>query len=304
MRAPLLLSLVLCLAASLRAAPSSSGSSRPRSANWSPASLEESRRLGGQGYAIAEHASVQVPEGRLAVVVYRKSGGAPRLGVSLVTDRGQKLLHMKIGSSFDIKLASIHKSGSIPDLAGDHSRIVAYQTALTGVKQESLILLRYRDGALEALPSLPFGRFSDIDRDGTLEIVSRERPLGQFFMIGCESYMRRAQDAFRTSIHAFRQGRVVRVSKSYPWYFDNSRQEMLARLDAIDLRSGEADPGQYLSVALSVYYDYQEMGRAREGWKEFRRLNPARPADPPPVQRCMKEVELTLRKRLKIPSDW
>lgn len=303
MQAALLL-LVLCLPASSHAAPTSSGSSRPRSANWSPASLEESRRLAGQGYAVAEHASVLVPEGRLAVVVYRKSGGAPRLGVTLVTDRGQRLLHMKIGSSFDISLASIHKKGSIPDLMGDLSRIVAYQTAMTGVSQETLHLLRYHEGALEALPALPFGRFEDIDQNGTLEIVSRERPLGQFFMIGCESYMRRAQDAFRTSIHAFRQGRLVRVSKSYPWYYENSRKQMLARLDAIDLRSGQADPGQYLAVALSIYYDYEEMGRAREGWKEFRRLNPARPADPPPVQRCMKEVELTLRKRLKIPSDW
>jgi len=264
----------------------------------------EYRRMERKGYTPYQKASAAVSGGTLLAVVYRKPPDGSWLNVYFVTRGKASLIKMKPGSSYDISLASIHEGGRLPDIIGDGSRIIAYRTSFSGVDQDYLVLLRYAKGRVVHVRRLPFGRFEDVDGDGIHEIVSRYRPLGQFFMVGCESFMRMAQGAFRTSIHAWRDGNLVLVSKRYPGYFADHIRELREDLSLIDLRSGDADPGEFLGFALSIYFDHDELGRSELGWQEFKKAFPLRRSDPKRVKKCMRQVEEQLREKLRIPDDW
>ncbi|MFC1678671.1 hypothetical protein ACFL2T_00425 [Elusimicrobiota bacterium] len=264
----------------------------------------EYRRMSAKGYEPEKKASARVPGGRLVAVNYGKAGGGSWLNVYRVDRDRARLLHMKPGSSLDISLASIHHKGRIPDLAGDGSRIIAYRIVFPGIGQEKLAVYRYARGKLSRVETLPYGRFEDLDGDGSQEIVSRSQPLGQFFMLGCESSVKMTQTAFRTRVYAWRKGRLVRSSVDYPEFYDRHIRELREDIAALNPRSTKTDPGAYMGLGLAVYFDHEELGQGRRGWREFLDLSPVRKSDPSRAKRCVQKTERELRKRLRIPGDW
>lgn len=262
----------------------------------------ELQRLAVDGWRPSEKASSRVRGGRLVAVIYGKEGGE-RLYVYFVGRKNFKTLHMYPGGSVDLSLARVHRDGGIHDLAGDYSRIVAYRTIFPGIGQEKLRVFRYAAGKIRHLADFDQGRFEDVDGDKAWEIVTQDRPLGKYFMINCKSFYTMADKAFRTRIYAWRDKRLVNASRQYASYYNARIAEVRGQVGAIDARSTQ-DYGGFLALTLQLYFDYAQIGQAREGWGEFRTLYPVKATDPKPVKRCLEQMETELRDRLNIPKDW
>ncbi|MDE2290650.1 MAG: hypothetical protein KGL53_01100, partial [Elusimicrobia bacterium] len=255
------------------------------------------------GYALASSARARVKGGTLAASVYRKDDGSERLYVTLAGRRGTRTLHLELGGAARLELASVHDRGDLPDLFGDGSRVVAYRSVLPALSESTLLVFRYASGRLTLAGRVPGGRFKDVDGDGRPEVVGRERPLGALFSIGCRSFHAMAQSAWRTDVYALAGGRLVKASARYRPFFDARIARTRAEVSAVDARSTD-DYGGFLGKTLSLYFDYAESGRAREGWREFEALYPVRASDPAPVKKCLRQMEATLKDRLAIPADW
>ncbi|MBI5596730.1 MAG: hypothetical protein HY928_11620 [Elusimicrobia bacterium] len=268
----------------------------------SPADAETAR-LAAQGYRPGASARARLKDGEVRAVVYSKEDGSQRLYIYRREGASLKTLHMELGGSQHIELASIHEGGALPDLAGDGSRVIAYRTILPRLDQDQLSVMLWRAGRLEKLGRVPGGRFEDVDGDGRLEVVGRERPLGALFSLSCSSFHTMAQAAWRTSVHSLRQGRLVKTSESHRPFFDRRISDTKSRIAGIDARSTE-DYGGFLGLTLSLYFDYAESGRGREGWKEFEGSYPVRASDPGPVKRCLTQMRDEIRSRLDIPDEW
>lgn len=262
----------------------------------------ELQRLTAMDNVPVKRISAKLGSVRLVALTTR-AGGRDDLRVYRVDAERAKLIHLEPGFGKTLSFAAIHDAGGIPDLAGDGSRIVAYRVEFRGAGQEKLVLLRYAGGGIKRVAELPFGRFEDFDADGKPEIVSRSRPLGQWFQIECESFHSMADAAFRTTIHGWKGAELVSVSKRYPDFYREEIRRREAELAGVSPR-GTEDYGGYLGSALSLYFDYAEIGQGQTGWKKFTALFPVRAIDPPPVKRCAREMEATLRERLGIPEGW
>jgi len=296
------LAVLLCAAPAARAALPSA---RIPTARADPLD-SELRRLAQDGWRPSEKASSRVRGGRLVAIIYSKEGGtrvSERLYVYFVGRKGFNTLHMYPGSSVDLSLAAAHGDGTIPDLAGDYSRILAYRTIFPGIGQEKLRVFRYAGGKIRHLADFDQGRFEDVDGDKTWEIVTQDRPLGKYFMINCKSFYTMADKAFRTSVYAWRDKRLVNASRQYEGYFKTRIEDVRGQVSGIDARSTK-DYGRFLALTLQLYFDSAQIGKAREGWGEFRTLYPVKATDPKPVKRCLEQMETELRDRLNIPKDW
>ena len=263
----------------------------------------EAARLLSQGYRAGAVARARLKDGEVRVVVYTKDDGTQRLYVYRREGSRLKTLHMELGGSQTIELAAVHDSGTLPDAAGDGSRVIAYRTILPRLDQDQLSVMLWRDGRLEKLGRVPGGRFEDLDADGRPEIVGRERPLGALFSLSCKSFHTMAQSAWRTTVHSISKGRLVKTSESYRPFYDRSIAKTKAALSGIDARSTE-DYGGFLGLTLSLYFDYSESGRGREGWKEFEASYPVRASDPAPVKKCLSQMRDEIKSRLSIPDGW
>jgi len=267
---------------------------------------QELRRLANKGWNPSEKAYTRVRGGKLVVMIYKKgadSRASERLYVYLVGKKDFRTLHMYPGSSVDLALADVHKEGRIYDLAKDHSRIFAYRTIFPGIGQEKLRVFRYARGKIRHLADFDQGRFEDIDKDKTWEIVAQDRPLGKYFMMNCKSFYTMADKAFRTRVYAWRDKRLVKASGDYLDYFEGRIEDTRDQVGAINARSTK-NYGRFLALTLQLYFDHAQIGKAREGWGEFRTLYPVKRTDPKPVKRCLQQMETKLRDRLSIPQDW
>lgn len=263
----------------------------------------ELARVAAQGYRPEAAAQAKVPQGVLRAAVFRKATGAQRLYVTLETASAVKTLHMELGGAQQVALDPVHDGGKLPDLAGDGSRVLAYRLSAPALGQETLVVNRWADGRLEKTARLPGGRFTDVDGDGRLEALTRERPLGPLFTIACSSFHTMAQAAWRADVYAWRAGRLEKASERYKGFYDRRIAETKHKAAAMDARSTD-DYGGFLGLTLSVYFDYAASGRAREGWGEFRKLYPVRASDPGPVKKCLAQMEAELKTRLSIPDGW
>ncbi len=267
---------------------------------------QEFRRLSNKGWQPSEKAYARVRGGKLVTVIFKKGGGSrssERLYVYLVGKKDFRTLHMYPGSSMDLSLAEVHREGRIFDLAGDNSRIFAYHTIFPGIGQEKLRVYRYARGKLRHLADFDGGRFQNIDGDKSWEIVAQDRPLGKYFMMNCKSFHTMAQEAFRTRVYGWRDKRLVNVSREYSDYFNSRIEEVRNEVGGIDARSTK-NYGRFLSLTLRLYFDHAQIGKAKQGWGEFRSLYPVKRSDPKPVKQCLKNMETEIRDRLNIPADW
>jgi len=277
---------------------------------WAAESKPAPRTLGGEiqrfaqaGFELRQKASAALPGGKrlLAMVFTRPDRGTFRLAAYRI-DKNASLIYFQT-SAASIRLAPLHDGGGIPDLIGDGSRVLAYVVEFPS--QEPLLsLLRYSGGKLASMGRpLEGGDFEDIALDGRLEVISRERPLGQFFDLGCDSFFTMAQTARRTRIHAVEHGGLRTVSAEFPAFYRAHMSNLEAELAGNNpVQTGRY--GDYLGSALSLYFDYMETGRRKEGWERLKKAFELPAAAPGRVKDCMREMGSTLRRKLNIPPEW
>jgi hypothetical protein len=241
--------------------------------------------------------------GNFRASIYCRGDSCDRLRVYRLTGARRRLIYVDPGFGAQLSFSTIHKAGLMPDLIGDGSRILAYSSALPGVGQKTLVLLRCSGNRLKRIVELPDADFLDVENDGRLEIISRSRPLGMAFQVGCRSFHGMTRDALRTTLYSWSGAKLVPVSSRYPDFFRLRIGKKEASLAGSDPRN-TGDFGGYLGAALSVYFDYAEIDRGKEGWDKFRDRFPLRAADPPGVKACIEEMERHLRERLRIPGSW
>ncbi|MFA6029980.1 MAG: hypothetical protein WC969_09015 [Elusimicrobiota bacterium] len=264
----------------------------------------ELARLSKEGFTDVQRADAKVREGLLSALVVRRSdGGGSRLLVYLSGDAKARLLHFE-PSLAGIRLSALHVDGTLPDLAGDGSRTIAYVVSFSGLEQDALVLLRYGKGRVERLGKpMPFTDFEDVDVDGNLELVRREKPLGRFFSMDCESFFTMAGKAEKTTILLLKGRRLVDVSARYPAFY----RAHMGRLET-ELASNDPMKTQrfedYLSTSLALYFDYETLGRRKEGYDRLRKAYKLPRAAPSGIRSCADKMGAELRQKLNVPSDW
>jgi hypothetical protein len=187
------------------------------------------------------------------------------------------------------------------DLLKDGSKIIAYHAQIRALNASSLEVVRYTKFRFQRIGSFPEGRFVQ-DGDETL-VLSRDLPLGRFLSVGCADFGAISQTAFRTRLYAPSRGRFVEVTGRHPKILDEEIRRKEAALERLraDLQQ---NAGEYLGLALSLYYDYAARGERRKGWerqRDFFRL-PGRSSRA--VKSCFDAMRADIRGRLDIPADW
>jgi hypothetical protein len=285
-------------------ASSSLWAATPRPASHGKTLEGEIQRFALAGFELRQKASAVLPGGKrlLAMVFGRPDGTSFRLTVYEIK-KTARLIHFE-PSVASIRLAPIHDGGKIPDFIGDGSRVLAYILEFPGLQQRLLTLMRYAGGKFTRIGQpLESGEFEDIALDGRLEIVSHERPLGQFFSLSCDSFFTMAQTARRTRIHALESGGLRTISAEFPAFYRAHISNLEAELASNNpVKTGHY--GDYLGSALSLYFDYEETGRRKEGWDRLQRAFRLPAAAPGKVKDCMLEMGSTLRRKLNIPPEW
>jgi hypothetical protein len=187
------------------------------------------------------------------------------------------------------------------DLLKDGSSVVAYHSEIRALGASALELVRYKKFHFSRVGSFPEGRFVQ-DGDETL-LLSRDLPLGRFLSIGCADFVAISQTAFRTRLYAPSRGRFVDVSARHP---DLYREEIARKEAALDRLRGDLqkNAGEYLGLALSLYYDYAARGERRKGWERQRDFFQLPGHAPRSVKACFEAMRADMRGRLDIPADW
>lgn len=236
-----------------------------------------------------------------AVVLERDEGRRNRLELYAVLKDRPYMVWTHPGESERLDLDAGPVGRSMPDLLGDGSRVIAYRTTVPALRATTLRLLAVRGLKIEPAGVFPEGRFLSVD--GKTLVVSRELPLGRFLSVGCEDFGATSQTAFRSVVHAPRKGRWTDVSSSFPELYAEEIRRKEAALERLK-GSLQENAGEYLGLALSVYFDYAARGEARKGWErqaEFFRIPAYAPA---PVKSCFAAMRKDLRSRLSVPADW
>lgn len=238
----------------------------------------------------------------LAAVVFGRDGSAGnRLEIYALLKNRAYMVWTHPGAAERLDLDAGPVGRGMPDLLGDGSRIIAYRSTVPALNATTLRLLAARGLKIEAAGVFPEGRFISAG-DKTL-VAARDLPLGRFLSVGCEGFGTVSQSAFKTTLHAARKGRFADVSSDYPEYYAREiarKEAALARLKG-DL---EKNAGEYLGLALSLYYDYAARGEARKGWArqvDFFRVPAYAPGA---VKTCFTSMREDLRARLRVPADW
>lgn len=233
----------------------------------------------------------------LAVVVYgRDENPGNRLEVYGVLKEKAYVLFAHPGATERLQLADVPAG-----LLGEGARVIAYRSTIPALQASALHILAVRGLKVEKAGEFAEGRFETMA--GRTVIAARDLPLGRFLSVGCEAFATTSQNAFRTALHAHKDGRFVDISASHPDFYTQEiarKEAALARLKD-DLQK---NAGEYLGLALSLYFDHAARGQAREGW-ERQKIYFALPAlAPASVKKCFAAMQDDLRSRLKLPADW
>jgi hypothetical protein len=239
---------------------------------------------------------------RAAVVVYSpREGGGDRLEFYLAV-RGKAYLGYSHPASADrLEIDASPYARAFGDLLGDGSRAIAYRSRVPALGSSTLHILRWKGFKVGEAAAFPEGRL--VSLGGKPVIVRRDLPLGRFLSVGCENFGTTSRTAFRTTLHEPRAGRFVDASARHAGWFEDEidRKERSLRAMSSDL---EKNAGDYLGLALSVYYDYAALGRAREGWERQKEFFKVPVMAPPSVKACFAAMRADLRTRLGVPADW
>jgi hypothetical protein len=255
-----------------------------------------------RGYRLKDHVEHAVDGLPVVAAVYgAEDGSGDRLEAYVVVKSTAYLGYSHPSRTDRLELDTTPAGRGFHDLLKNGSRIIAYHATIRALNASSLELLSYKKFHFMRVASFPEGRFVQ-DGDEPL-ILSRDLPLGRFLSIGCEGYGTISQSAYRTRLYAPVRAKFVDVSARHPRLYDEeiSRKEAaLGRLKD-DLQK---NAGEYLGLALSLYYDYAARGDARKGWARQRDFFSVPAGAPSSVRSCFEAMRKDLRARLDIPADW
>lgn len=254
-----------------------------------------------KGYAIRERITRRAGDLTGSAIVYSsREGGADRLEIYVATKDKVYLgyAHPSAGERLELEPSP---AGRLNDLLGDGSLVVAYRSTLPGMGAADLNVIRWKKFSLKRVANLPEARFLTLD--GKPGIASRERPLGAFLSVACDDYGTMSRSAFKTTLHAARNGVLTDVSGMFPDFYES---EIARKEKSLETLKGslEQNAGEYLGLALSSYYDYAALGRAKEGWTKLRQFFVLPAYAPPAAKACLSRMEADLRDKLGVPASW
>lgn len=235
-----------------------------------------------------------------AAIYTPAEGGGDRLEVYVIA-RGKAYLGFSHPSTIERLEFDPSPAGRFGDLFGDGSLILAYRATRVSLGATELNVLRWKRFKIERIAVFPEGRFLRLESGPV--VASRELPLGRYLSMGCEDFGTISRTAFRTVLSAPHAGGFKNVSSKHPQLYLSEierKEKALGRL-----RDDIADhTGEYLGLAISTYYDYAAIGRAKEGWTRLRVFFKIPPLAPASVKTCMSEMEKDLRRKLAVPASW
>jgi hypothetical protein len=254
-----------------------------------------------KGYTVKERVSGSKDELAVSAVIYSPTaGGGDRLEVYVVA-KGRAYLGFAHPSTVERLELDPSPGGRFADMFHDGSMSLAYRATRASLGATELNILRWKRFKIERVAVFPEGRFHRFE-DGAV-VVARVLPLGRYLSMGCEDFGTISRSAFKTTLNAPRIGGFVDVSSEHPEYYKSEiarKEKAMARLKG----ELEKNAGEYLGLAISTYYDYATLGRAREGWTRLREFFTIPTLAPASVKTCMASMEKDLRDKLKIPSGW
>jgi hypothetical protein len=255
-----------------------------------------------RGFKLKDRISHPVDGLPVAAAVYAApDGSGDRLEAYVVVESTAVMGYTHPSRNDRLELDTTPAGQGFRDLLRDGSRIIAYHAVIRALDASSLEVLRYKKFRFTRVGSFPEGRFI-ADGDETL-VLARELPLGRFLSVGCTDFGAISQTAFRTRVYAPAEGRFVDATAKHPKIFAEEIRRKEAALDRLkgDLQK---NAGEYLGLALSLYYDYAAVGRAREGWERQGGYFKLPAHAPGSVKACFASMRADLRGRLGVPADW
>lgn len=254
-----------------------------------------------KGYNARERVSGTNGDLSASAVIYTPAeGGGDRLEVYVVA-KGKAYLGFTHPSTVERLEFDPSPAGRFADMYHDGSLTVAYRATRASLGATELNVLRWKRFKIERVATFPEGRFLRL-QSGPV-VAARELPLGRYLSMGCEDFGTISRTAFKTTLHAPRDGGFRDVSAKNPDFY---RDEIARKEKALTRLKGdlEKNAGEYLGLAISTYYDYSVLGRGREGWKRLREFFKIPAMAPASVKTCMTSMEKDLRGKLEIPAAW
>ncbi len=259
-------------------------------AGWLAKGYHASPRVSGALDGLTASAAIYSPQ----------DGGGDRLEVHVVA-KGKAYLGFTHPSMVERLEFDPSPAGRFADMLGDGSLTVAYRATRASLRATELNVLRWKRFKIERVAVFPEGRF--VRLEGGLVVAARELPLGRFLSMGCEDFGTISRTAFKTTLHEPRAGGFREASSRHPEFY---KAEIARKEDAmVALKSElEKNAGEYLGLAISTYYDYAALGRARQGWTRLREFFQIPALAPSSVKTCMTAMEKDLREKLSVPAEW
>lgn len=256
-------------------------------------------RVHAQGYVSESSVSTKFGQITLTGVIFRGTspGKTNHLRVYASRNGRSRLLYMDPGAGSLLSFAPVHRGGAWTRTLDQEKIFLLYTKTFPGMGQEFLTILTF-DGTLRAAPPIPFGRLEDVDQDGRPEIVARTLPLGAFVSVECGPFNAVTRIATRIVLYRWSKGRLAPISEKFPGYFERDIVRLEDRLLEISPRKSSRY-ADLLGLALSIYYDYETLGRASQGWDRLVELLRASPDDPPAAARCLRKIQADLERRLR-----
>ncbi|MCR4294179.1 MAG: hypothetical protein NUW21_01490, partial [Elusimicrobia bacterium] len=254
-----------------------------------------------KGYQARDRVSGEDGELTANAVIYTPAeGGGDRLEIYVVA-RGKAYLGFTHPSRIERLEFDPSPAGRFADMFGDGSMTLAYRATRVALGATELNILRWKRFKIERIAVFPEGRFLRLETGPV--VASRELPLGRYLSMGCENFGTISRTAFKTVLSEPRARGFKDVSSKHPRFYRSEierKEKALGRLrDDLENHTGE-----YLGLAISTYYDYAAMGRAREGWTRLRAFFKIPALVPASVKTCMAEMERDLRRKLAVPASW
>lgn len=264
-----------------------------------PALRQRAQAWEARGYSVKDRAAVEAGGVSVAAAVYAApNSGGDKLEAYLVSAGKARL---GFSHPFPAEKLEIDASPAArwTDLLGDGSRVLAYRAFTPALGSSRLRLLRYRRFKFSVAADLPEGTLQGDGRSALL--VAREQPLGRHFLVGCEEAPLAARRAFRSRLYVPRRGRLVEVTGERPDWF---RSEVVRKEEALkELRGDEERLGEYVGLAISLYYDHEALGEAARGWSRLRELVAPPPGAPAAAAACYESARRDLGARLGVPGS-
>lgn len=247
-------------------------------------------RIFGQLDGLTASAAVYTPE----------AGGGDRLEVHVVA-KDKAYLGFTHPSTVERLEFDPSPAGKFADMLHDGSLTLAYRATRPSIGATELNILRWKRFKIERVAVFSEGRF--VRLEGGLVVAERKLPLGRWLSMGCEDFGTISRSAFKTVLHAPVAGGFKEASADHPEFY---KAEIARKEKAMGPLKGDLEKhaGEYLGLAISTYYDYAALGRAKEGWTRLREFFKIPAMAPSSVKTCMAAMEKDLRGKLAIPAAW